>query len=1122
MRHWCSVVCALCLAAAAYGQPLITAYRAEQPPRIDGELADGCWLAANVTSPFLSATGRGLPEARTQARVCWDDENLYIAMEAFDRFLEPKLNALDRVRAEETGRDARVFADDCVEVFLHPPGMAYYYHFAANSGTGSIEKTSVDAEWDTEWRCMARRGTGSYVVEMAIPFAALGAGPEGEWRANFARERTAVEEWSTWSGLQGEFHQPDEFGLLCFAESGPALSGIELMSRDREQVLDGTVRGAHAEDVVWEATVSAGDEHESASTEGGGRHTLAVGIPQPAFESGRYLVSYVLRAGDSTFARSAAIPQRVAAAMVYLDLATTNADATVYLNGTPVAVEEETLLRLAQGPNYLAIEASATGDDPAVRPVLTAGDRLVEPLWLVAPETAGEGWRRSLTAEGMQTASAADEGLWAGEQAERARLICMLYAGADQKQLFPPNDTYRFPCDSAQLIRPYVHAPMGLPMDDYRMVVEVPDFLEYVAVEPVGGGNPTVTKAGTFQSDGVRMARYYVTYERVPHEGMEVSLRWGTATDSPAHYQPTIQAGGTEDWHHAEMTVTAYPGVVDVTPVLIKWGDRGVTGTWWVDNVVMHEKGSDEDLIGIGDFEGEVWEGQSAIKPEGPDGSMCAKLVSTPAKADRAQAVWLNGGTVPVEVGRQYVIELDMKCEALGSERAREIVGLLFRAPADAPRQELAMYTYFQSLDGAVTEVPRRSRLVMLPPLKNVRPEGVRITPCYSGQWLYNPTVVQAFADNAWASGMTWVFGFRDNNLYPHLLHRGAHVWWVLGWDEYSARYGRHGGRLTPAVEAFLEQHPEVLAVDFDGNRLEDIVCPTWLLADGQPIMSELERRVLEVLNSYPLDAVDWDLEHAVIDPPTFCTCERCLAAFRRFAGLDAGEPLSARILLEQYPDEWTSFRCAQNAEMAGRLRDIVHRADRPVEFSVYSGFQSERTKRHYGVDWTLLAPHIDFAIAGYGGDFERVRATVEALGDTPLMGAERWYRMHNTDAGPAPDERAYRNRILRQFVQSGCRGVLIWQLASMTGGGFYAVSEAAEIMAQYADYFSEEQRCDDRVTVEGLERFDWAAFENDGRILVLLMNFADEDRTVQVTIDGERSDVALAAYATMTLITEE
>ncbi len=1114
------VLCALCALTAVSAQPLMTAYRADTGPVIDGDLSDACWQDANVTSPFCSAREPGLPQEQTQARVCWDDQNLYIALEAFDRFLEPKLNALDRVKAETSGPDARVFADDCVEVFLHPLGMDHYYHFAANSGTGTLEKTSTDREWDAQWECVARRGTESYVVEMAIPFAALGAGPEGQWRANFARERTAVEEWSTWSGLQGEFHQPDEFGFLHFAESGPALSAIELAIGQREQVLEGAVRGAQAQEAVLEATLSAGDVEEAAAIQGAGEHVLQVRIPQPAFETGEYRLSYLLRSGETILLRSAPIPQRVAAAVVQMSLAATNADAAVYLNGASVATAEEGLLRLGQGVNYLAIEASATGDNPAVRPVLSSGERLVEPLWLASPETPGDDWRQSVAADGMQPASAVDEGLWAGEQAESARLVCALYVGRDEAQLFPPNDTYRFPRGSAQLIRPFVHAPMGVPMDRYRMVVEVPAFLEYVAAEPIGGGKPTVTRASTFECDEGQMARYYVTYERVPHEGMELSLRWGTQTDSPAHYQPTIQAGGTEDWHHVAMTVTAHPGVVDVTPVLIKWGDRGVTGTWWVDNVVLREEGSDEDLLGIGSFDGETWEGESRIQPEGPDGSMCAKLVSTPDRADRGQAVWFQGVAVPVEVGTDYVIELDMKYEALGSERAQEIVGLLFRAPPDVPEQDLSMYTYFQSLDGAVTEVPRRSRLVMLPELKDVRPEGVRITPCYT-QWVYNPNVVEALAANAWASGMTWVFGFRDNNLYPHLLPRGVRVWWVLGWDEFSARYGAHGGHLTPAAEAFLEEHPEVRAVNFDGERLDYTLCPTWMLADGEPIISELERQILDVLNRYPIHAVDWDVETGVIDPPTYCTCERCLAAFREFAGLEDDEPLSPQILLEEYPDEWTDFRCAQNAQMAGRIREIVRRADRPLEFSVYSGFQSERTKKHYGVDWALMAPHIDFGIAGYGGDFDRVRATAEALGDTPLMGAERWYRLHSTYAGPAPNELAYRNRILRQFVQSGCRGVLIWQLASMTGGGFYAVSEAAEIMGEYAEYFSDDQRCDDRVTVEGLDRFNWAAFESGGKTLVLLMSFSDQGRAVEVTIGGNTGEYDLPPYATEIAVVE-
>ena len=1113
MRTLCVALCLILLAIGASAQPLLTAWRAQAPPSIDGDLSDACWQAASVTSPFISAEAPELPLAQTQARLCWDDTNLYVAIEAFDRFLEPKLNALDRVRAETSGPDARVFSDDAVEVFLQPPGMDHYFHFAANSGDGTLEKTSIDREWDTQWECAARRGTGSYVVEMAIPLAALDAETEGEWRANFARERTAVPELSTWSGLQGKFHQPEQFGTLRFGEAGPALSAIEMAARGRSHALTGEIVGG--EDATWEATVTAGDATRTASAEGPGRHTLTVEVPEEAFEVGAYEVSYALKAGDEVVLQSPAMPHRVAAALVQFDLQTDNADATAYLNGAPVEPADGALLQLGQGINYLAVEASADGPNPGLRPVLEAAGHAVDPTWLVAPADA-EDWRQSVTGQGLVEASAGDDGvLWSGAGADDARLVCALYAGPEEAQLFPPNNTYRFPRGSSQIIRPWVHAPMGVPMDGYRMVVEVPDVLEYVAVEPVSGGSPTVTKARTFEHNAQTMARYYITWEHVPHEGMELSMRWGTANDSPAHYQPTIQATGTYDWHHATYTVTAYPGCASVSPVLMKWGNRGITGTMWVDNLVIHREGDDADLLGIGDFEGETWADNSRIKTEGPDGSNCAKLVSTPANANKADAVWFGTG-IPVEVGERYVVEMDLKCEEIGSETTRTILGLLFRAPADAPEQQFPMYTYFQSLDGAVTEVPVESTLVMLPELKNVRPDGVRILPCYTAQWLYNPDAVEAIADNAWASGMTWFYGWRDNNLFPHLVPRGAKVWWVLGWEEFSARYGRHGGVLTPVAEAFMAEHPEVHAVNFEGERLEEIVCPTWLLEDGEPIIGELERQILEVINSSTIDAVNWDVEHAVIDPPTFCTCDRCLAAFREFEGLAADEPLSPQVLLEQYPDEWTNFRCTQNAQMAGKLREIVRKADRPVEFSVYSGYESERTQKHYGVDWALMAQNIDLGIAGYQGDYTRVRATVEAMGDTPLLGSERWYRFHDQYWGPGPDELAYRNRILRQFVQSGCHGVLIWQITAMTGGGFYAVSEATQIMDQYADYFHEDQRCDERVTVRGLYPFDWAAFEHDGTVLVLLMDLSGEARQVEMTVDGRAQTVRMEPYETV------
>jgi hypothetical protein len=168
------------------------------------------------------------------------------------------------------------------------------------------------------------------------------------------------------------------------------------------------------------------------------------------------------------------------------------------------------------------------------------------------------------------------------------------------------------------------------------------------------------------------------------------------------------------------------------------------------------------------------------------------------------------------------------------------------------------------------------------------------------------------------------------------------------------------------------------------------------------------------------------------------------------------------------------------------------------------------------------MADKLDFGIAGYGGSEESITATEQALEGTPFMGGEMWYLSHRDDGRPTPNAQTWRNRILRQYVTSGCKGCLIWWLASMDGGAFYATSEATAIIAQYEDYFAHEQRCDEEVKVEGVEAPNWAAFEKDGSLLVLLMNFASEARRASVTVDGKIHTVPLAAYGTEVLVVKQ
>ncbi len=1114
MRVCLMALTVLAIAGSACAQPLLTAYRAPAPPQIDGDLGDACWQSACTTSPFILATDAALPEEQTVVRVCFDDERLYLGVEAMEGALEPALNMLETVRAEQTMRDSNVFSDDCVEIFLETP-EGEYYHLAVNSIGTLYDARDQGDPWDGDCVVAARRGTHSYAVELSVSFASLGAAPAGEWRANFCRERTAVTEQSTWSGLQGAFHQPTAFGELRFAEAGPAITRAGIGIGPDRLLLRAVVGGAADDATELRGVLASGDQTTAASAQGPGEHTLELTFPQAVQETGRVEASFELAQGDAIVQRSPTIPMTLATGVARLSIEAADAQVEVFVGGDPVALTDGTAdLSLEPGLNVIAIRAAADGDAPALRPEISSGGRALPVAWLQRADAPADGWLTAIEPEGWETV-AGDAVAWPADAREQF-LACGIYVGQRGPQIFPKLTTFYAPRGSSQLLRFYVHIAPEVPADGYRMIVEAPAALPYRSLEPISGMPPAVDSAPGVAAEGTPMTRHTLTYDTMPGSGMELSIRWGDAHEASLGYQPALTAGGTHGWRRLSRTVVAPEGAANAHPLIIKWQNRGITGTFWVDNVVFREADSDENLLKMGTFDEPGWpENAGRLAQEGPDGSRCCKIVSTPANADGQQALWVDPEvSVPVVPGHEYVVEMDVRCDRLGSPTSRPLCGLLLEAPQDLPEGDLPLFTWFQTLDGVITELPHPSTVTVLPPLKDVRPERARITPCYYSSIFSDPEVARAYADNCWASGITWTYGKFGNNVVEHLAPRGHEVILSIGWGGWNP--------IGEEMHEFSKAHPEFWARNFEGQADESHFCPTWFLSDdAAPVRDMFERWLLDAVNSAPYAGADWDLEQPVVDPPTFCTCDRCLAAFREFAGLAPQTELTPELLLGEYRARWVDFRCTQNATMAGLIKVMLEKAARPIEFSIYSGFQSLRTKEHYGVDWAKLAPHIDMGIAGYGGTAETVAATVEALGDTPLMGGEMWYLSHNNDARPAPRMETWRNRLLRKFVESGCVGVLIWWLPPMDGGAFYATSEAAALIAEYEDWLVHERRCDERVTVDGLDARDWAAFERDGRVLVLLMSFEDEAIELTVTVDGEARPVTVEPYGTEVLVVE-
>jgi len=1091
----------LCLLAPCQAQPLLTAYRAPAPPLLDGVTDDACWQVASVGAPFLSAQSAEPEPQQTRVQVCFDDDHLYLAVEAFDELLEPRLNMLHLVRAEKTGRDANVFSDDCVEVFLAPTARSYY-HFAANSGTGTYEAEGKDDSWSCDWRSVARRGDRSYTVEMAIPLAALGAVGQEPWGLNVTRTRSADGRYSTWSGLQRDFHQPAAFGRLQFSAQGPALGEFTHTRQQRELAVSARVAGAADGDTALRCELTAG---QAAEATGPGEHILRLPLQMEAVVAGTVGLTVSLLQDGRVMARSAVVPVSCAAGVLDWSVAARDAAYEAFVNGAPVDPSRPDLgLELPTGLSVLCLRAKATGAAPAVMPRIEANGLPLQPRWLAASEEPAAGWLTDIQATWPQ-ASAGAEGLWSAPDATEAYLTCGVYVPQPGPQLFPKQDVCYLPAGSRQLVRLYLHDPRGCPSEGYTMVVQAPPELRYVANEPIGSAKLQVRRGPDGSVAGNALARHELRYEALPGTGLDINLRWGDAAGATLAYQPGITGGGTCDWRRIELSVTPPAGAQSVHPLVIKWQDRGITGTFWVDNLSFHEVGSEENLLKMGTFDEPQWGADSLLVPEGPDGSRCVKVVATPELVDRQQALWVDKeGVVPVEPGKTYVLAADVKCRDLGSPDARAQAALLFEAPGELQPGELDLYTHFEALDGAVVEIPQRSAVRILPPLRNVRPARARICPCLYGPTFNNPDVAAAFAENCYASGIRWTYGRTTNEVVPHLLDRGHRVFLSIPWEPWHA---------PPGMAESLKQTPECQAVDFSGKSIQHAYCPTWLLAEGQEPLEALETWLVSLVNGGPYPAANWDIEQPVVDPPTFCACGRCKAAFRRAVGLPEDLEITSDSLTGQYREEWTDFRCAQNARMAGKIKQMLAGAEHPVEFSVYSGYQSQRTREHYGVDWAALAPHLDFAIAGYNGDRGAIRATLEALGDVPFMGGEMWYLSPTGDGQAPPRMETWCQRLLRQYMESGGNGCLIWYLPPMDGGAFYATSEAAALIAEYEDYFRLARRCDERVQVTGIGATDWAAFAGDGTILVVTLNFADKPAVAAITAEGRTVQVDMEPY---------
>jgi len=178
------------------GRPRVTAVRAEEPPRIDGQLDDQIWQRATRLSGFVQVRPLdGAPATEeTEIWVAFDSRNLYFAMHA--HYTDPRIARTNRVDRDQTRNDDTIalyfdtFLDQQRTYVLSVNGYGVQADSLSGprgSGGGGGRRSSGgggfrgsysgvprgDPSWDALFDSAGTPVADGWTAEMAIPFKSL-------------------------------------------------------------------------------------------------------------------------------------------------------------------------------------------------------------------------------------------------------------------------------------------------------------------------------------------------------------------------------------------------------------------------------------------------------------------------------------------------------------------------------------------------------------------------------------------------------------------------------------------------------------------------------------------------------------------------------------------------------------------------------------------------------------------------------------------------------------------------------------------------------------------------------------------------------------------------------------
>src|SRR5215207_2044400 len=187
--------------------PVMRAERAPSVIKVDGKLDEPAWEKAPPATTFTQSYPDvgAKPTQKTEARILYDDEALYVGLRMFD-------TSPDSIAAQLARRDASGIYSDWVHVVIDS------YHDRRNGFRFSVNPKGVkkdvlhsddrseDINWDAVWEVGTSEDSLGWVAEYRIPFSQLrfGAASKGSerlWGLHLQRDiarRLERASWAPW------------------------------------------------------------------------------------------------------------------------------------------------------------------------------------------------------------------------------------------------------------------------------------------------------------------------------------------------------------------------------------------------------------------------------------------------------------------------------------------------------------------------------------------------------------------------------------------------------------------------------------------------------------------------------------------------------------------------------------------------------------------------------------------------------------------------------------------------------------------------------------------------------------------------------------------------------------